>query len=60
MCEERKNVWEIVGGALVSLVFGVLMAVVLIEWVAGCGETTWIDAYTEVQNQCVIMTWHND
>lgn len=59
MFEERKSVKEIIGNVVLALLFGVVFTVVLIEWMAGCGETTWINAHPEVQNECVFMTWNN-
>ena len=52
----RPNIKEAVAACVLVLVTGLLIAVVLIEWAAGCGEH-YIDARGTVHiNQCVFIT----
>ena len=34
-----KKIFRVVGEALLALVFGVVIALFILEWWAGCGET---------------------
>ena len=46
---------EFVIAATLAVTFGILMAVVIIEWMAGCGET-YVDANGERhQYECVFI-----
>jgi hypothetical protein len=46
---------EVVAVALASVAFALLVAVIVIEWFAGCGET-WVQADgSRVQGECVFI-----
>jgi len=50
-----KRVAKWLGKMLLALAFGLLMAVFLLEWMAGCGET-YIDAKGERHaNECIFI-----
>lgn len=46
---------KIIAETLIALLFGALLAILLIEWAAGCGET-YIDANGVTHNhECVFL-----
>lgn len=50
-----KAFFEFVFAATVSVAFGILMAVAVLEWAAGCGET-YTDSKGVVHvNECVFI-----
>lgn len=52
-----KKVFEWAASALVMLVFGLALAVITIEWMAGCGES-YVDAYGKRHlNECVFINF---
>lgn len=53
--KRRQKIFDFVLGSAVAVVFAGLMAVVLVEWLAGCGET-YIDANgTRHAYECVFL-----
>jgi hypothetical protein len=50
------NKWaEIVLGGIATVLFAILLAVILVEWFAGCGET-WVQADgSRVIGDCVFI-----
>lgn len=55
----REPLWmrcvKFIVAALLTIAFATLMAVILIEWMAGCGET-YIDTNgVRHQNECVLI-----
>ena len=49
------KVWSFVGGACATLLIAIVIAVVAIEWLAGCGEVTYYADRTWETNQCVFQ-----
>lgn len=50
-----KKFLELVGATVLTLLFGGLLAVMFIEWMAGCGES-YIDAKgVRHLNECIII-----
>ena len=50
-----QKVLEVVGGLVLTVLFAGLMAVMFIEWMAGCGES-YIDANgVRHLNECIII-----
>lgn len=55
-----KRIAEIVMGVIAMIAFGAFLAVIVVEWMAGCGET-YVDAYGKRhQYECVFLTLHNE
>ena len=59
----RKSAWQrflsLLGGISALVLVSALIAVVLIEWMAGCGET-YVDANgTRHHYQCVFVPFNN-
>ena len=52
-----KKVLDFVVAAVTMVVFAVMMAVVTIEWMAGCGES-YVDAYGQRHlNECEFINF---
>ena len=50
-----KKMFSVVGQVLASLFFGVLLAVLVLEWWAGCGET-YVNAKGErIAHECIFI-----
>lgn len=50
-----KKMFSVVGQILASLFFGVLLAVLMLEWWAGCGET-YVNAKGErIAHECIFI-----
>ena len=53
-----KKAFEILGQVTLAIVIGSIMAVLFIEWMAGCGES-YIDAKgISHANECVLLAHH--
>ena len=53
-----KKAFEILGQITLAILVGSLLAVMFIEWMAGCGES-YVDAKGNVHaNECVIVQHH--
>jgi hypothetical protein len=47
--------WEVVAMTIASVAFAVLVGVIVIEWLAGCGES-WVQADgSRVVGECVFI-----
>jgi hypothetical protein len=54
------KVLSIIGSTIAMVAFAGFLAVVLIEWMAGCGES-YVDANgVRHMNECVFLTVHNE
>ena len=55
----REPLWmryaKFIVAALLTIAFAALMAVLLIEWMAGCGETYTDTNGVRHQNECVLI-----
>jgi hypothetical protein len=52
-----KKLFDFVVAAATMTIFGVGLAVITIEWMAGCGES-YTDAYGKIHiNQCVFINF---
>ena len=52
-----KTIIEFVFGAITMAIFSIGLAVITIEWFAGCGES-YVDAYGKRHlNQCVFINF---
>lgn len=53
-----KKAFEILGQITFAVVIGSVLAIMFIEWMAGCGES-YIDAKGVTHaNECIIVTHH--
>lgn len=50
-----KKVFEIIGKLVVATIIGGLLAIIFIEWMAGCGEPYTDSKGVVHQNQCIIV-----
>jgi hypothetical protein len=55
----REVIRQLVGASIFVL-FAVCLAVLLIEWMAGCGETYIAADGKRYANECVFLTFYND
>ena len=54
------KVLTIIGSTIAMVAFAGFLAVAIIEWMAGCGET-YVDANGQRhQHECVFLTVHNE
>ena len=52
---KRQKIFDFVLGVVFTVAFALLMAIVAIEWLAGCGES-WVQADgTRVVGECVFI-----
>lgn len=54
------RVLSFIGSLIAMVAIGAFLAVIIIEWMAGCGET-YVDANGKRhQYECVFLTLHNE
>jgi hypothetical protein len=51
-----KRIFEICAGVLLATIIATVMAVVIIEWASGCGETYTDSKGVVHENACFIVT----